>query len=74
MFEQLSTATNMGIEAVQKRIEAKLKYALQERLRWYLDIEVSGFTVVLPADSRDPDLPVLVVNTGERREEESERR
>lgn len=65
MFEQLSTATTLGIDVVQKQIETKLKYALQERLRWALDIKIFGMTIVLPANSCDQESPVIVIDTGE---------
>lgn len=64
MFEQIANATNLGMDVVQKRIETKLRYALQERLRWALDVKLFGVTIVIPADSRDEKSPVVVIDTG----------
>jgi len=61
---EITKAKNQGLEAVQKKFESQLKYAMESKPQVDISLTVHSMTVVVPSDARQPDLPALVLDTG----------
>lgn len=64
VMQALSQAGEISYEALVQTVEAQLKYALAEKSKISLKVDVHSLTVVAPMNPADPESPAVILDTG----------